>query len=177
MNDKGIWNLEEATEHHINSEVLAEWLVANLDPKILVNDFGCGLGFYSHRLSQAGFNVHAYEGTPGIEEISVYKPIHSIDLSVPTQVDKGQVICFEVGEHIPLEYENIVLDNICNNSNGKVILSWALPYQGGLGHVNLHTNQWVIEQMWWRNFELDWEASNALRALDYKECVFMIWNT
>lgn len=163
----GIWDLEDARTGHIHSNSLANWLISNLDSKILINDLGCGLGYYAKELSSVGFNVKAYEGTVGIEEISYYKPIFPIDLTVYNDLEKGNVICLEVGEHIDSKYEDIVFDNICFNCSATAIVSWALLYQDGLGHVNCRPNQWVIEQMWKRNFQLDYEKTNSLRSIDF----------
>ena len=170
--NNGIWDLEEAKTSHLHSNLLGNWLISNLDPKILINDLGCGLGYYAKELSSVGFNVHAYEGTPGIEEISYYKPIFPIDLTVFNDLEKGNVICLEVAEHIDSRYEDILFDNICLNCDATAVISWALPYQDGLGHINCRSNQWVLEQMWKRNFKLDYEKTINLRSIDFGACSF-----
>ena len=51
----------------------------------------------------------------------------------------------EVAEHIPLENEEAYLDNCCKLCEIGCILSWALPGQGGLGHVNEQPNEYVSQ--------------------------------
>jgi hypothetical protein len=45
-----------------------------------------------------------------------------------------------------------------------LILSWALPGQGGCGHLNEQPNEYVIEQMLEKGFAFDEGESLKLRA-------------
>lgn len=45
-------------------------------------------------------------------------------------------LCIEVAEHIPMEFEQIFMDNLKKLVKKGVIISWAYPGQGGQGHVN-----------------------------------------
>ena len=47
------------------------------------------------------------------------------------------VICMEVAEHIPREFEHVFLLNLVASAQKGVLLSWGLPGQNGIGHVNL----------------------------------------
>lgn len=69
----------------------------------------------------------------------------------------------EVGEHIPKEYEHILIDNICNAAEHGVILSWAIKGQGGAGHVNCQNNAYIIDVMRGKGFAYDTDASSTLR--------------
>lgn len=172
INERGIWSLDEAKaiHHSFQSKKLADWLANNLDKQRPVIDFGCGIGFYCKVLQDSGFNVFAYEGTPDIEKISVFHPITQCDLSKPVTYPEGMItgniVCLEVGEHVPAEYEAVVLDNICNFAK-TLVMSWATPNQPGIGHVNGRTNDWVIEQMKQRGLSLDEKLTAELRALDF----------
>ena len=42
----------------------------------------------------------------------------------------------EVGEHLPKEFEDIFINNLDNNNNYGIVLSWAIKGQGGYGHYN-----------------------------------------
>ena len=53
----------------------------------------------------------------------------------------------EVGEHIPKEYEDIFINNLHNNNNKGIILSWAILGQGGFGHVNEQNNDYIKSKM------------------------------
>lgn len=73
------------------------------------------------------------------------------------------VMSLEVGEHIPQEYEEIFFNNLAQNSNSYILLSWAVPNQGGDGHVNCRTNEYVIKKMQDLRFSLNVPISNYLR--------------
>jgi hypothetical protein len=69
----------------------------------------------------------------------------------------------EVGEHLPAQYEGVFLDNVVRHAVRNVLLSWAVPNQGGHLHINEKPNTVVIEQMKLRGFEYDEEESLQLR--------------
>jgi 2-polyprenyl-3-methyl-5-hydroxy-6-metoxy-1,4-benzoquinol methylase len=113
INNSGIWDVEEAKKGHFHSLELARKLERVFTKRMPVLDLGCGLGFYAHHLSSKGFSVTAYEGTEGIHEISIFKQIITHDLTEPLPDSiKGQVLCMEVGEHIPKANEQQFIDNI-----------------------------------------------------------------
>ncbi|MCL4127508.1 UNVERIFIED_CONTAM: hypothetical protein GTU68_047722, partial [Idotea baltica] len=89
-----------------------------------------------------------YDGALNIERLTDHF-VHSLELSRP--VDLGRkfdwVLSLEVGEHIPAQYEDIFLDNLIRHADKGIILSWAIPGQQGLSHVNLHPNEYIISKM------------------------------
>jgi hypothetical protein len=78
------------------------------------------------------------------------------DLTQPLNLgmNQGNVICIEVGEHIPIEFEQVFIDNICEQviKGGQLILSWAHEGQQGYGHVNCRPDWYVIEEFHKRGF-------------------------
>ena len=72
------------------------------------------------------------------------------------------VLSMEVLEHIPTQYETVVMDNIDRAAGHGVVLSWAVPGQGGFHHVNNRSPTYVNETMSSRGFSLDKEASGNL---------------
>merc|ERR1739842_266376 len=71
----------------------------------------------------------------------------------------------EVGEHIPAESEDIFIDNITKHACKGIILSWAVPGQGGQGHINEQYNGHVIEQLKKRGFRHDLSGQTDLRMM------------
>ena len=71
----------------------------------------------------------------------------------------------EVGEHIPSEHEQVFLDNVAafGTKAYAVVMSWAVPGQGGRGHFNEQPNEYVIDEMRKRGFEPDHFATKFLR--------------
>jgi len=74
------------------------------------------------------------------------------------------VLCMEVLEHIPAEFETIVLDNIDRAARHGVVLSWAVPGQGGFQHINNRSPAYVNQTMFNRGLKMDVSVSRALRA-------------
>lgn len=145
----GIWVQGEANEHHAFSYRLAQFIGSYFPKDKQVIDIGCGTGAYLRYLEDVGFkSVIGVEGyrLNNFETKSII--IH--DLSTPfVAPNKGNVVCLEVGEHIPKEYEDIVMGNICRScmDAGKIVMSWALPYQEGIGHVNCRGNKHIIDKI------------------------------
>ena len=88
-----------------------------------------------------------------------------LDLSKKFDLKKKYecVISLEVGEHIPPEKEHIFIDNLDRHCNQCIILSWALPGQGGDGHMNEKPNEYIKNKFLERNYDCWEEASQYLR--------------
>jgi len=159
----GYWSLKLA-ETHIFCEELAEWISNYLDNNKTLYDFGCGIGSYLKYLKNKGFvDLTGYEGeVPNKEFSNILKQ----DLSESFKVNKkGNVICLEVGEHIPKQYKDVFLDNICNACDNKLILSWAIRGQYSSSHINCLNNDEVISEIEKRGFLYLKEDSTKARNI------------
>ena len=160
----GIWSLHEAQMHHRHDPKLAIAIADILDKNELIYDIGCGLGKYCISLTEAGFNVIGFEGTEGMTEFGDYENIVECDF---TKVDHfpsfGQTICLEVGEHIPPRFEKHFIDLIAHSTTTRAIISWAVPGQGGQGHVNERPNSAISHHMHRNSFYLNPELTLSLR--------------
>jgi hypothetical protein len=158
----GIWSAAEAKpEHFPVSPKLARNLDIILAKHKLVIDFGCGNGFYLKALKQSGFDMLI-----GIDGYNSTKSdfIFEADLSKPRNFAfRGQVISLEVGEHIPVKYEQIFLDNVCRHCESRLIISWAVIGQNGIGHVNCRSNDYIINCIAERGFTFNKEVTQFLR--------------
>lgn len=162
ISETGYWSDDEA-KFHVPSPALAEILIKYLDKDKLVIDYGCGDGYYLDRLQKNGFKkvlgidgfkIHTYK----LEEILI------ADLSQPIFLDRnGQVICLEVGEHLPKQYEETFLDNVTRHCDSKLVLSWAIKGQPGIGHVNCQNNDYIIHEIKERGFKYDETMSTCIR--------------
>ena len=168
--DETIWSLNTAKAAHQYSPSLAGAMASLLPKQITVIDFGCGKGSYIKHLSDNGYKCYGFEGTPGINTISDFKGIVELDLSVPfTSELKGNVLCLEVAEHIPKEFEDVFIANIIQCVDNLLILSWALKGQGGHGHHNEQNSDYVIPLMQSHGFTFDQKESLTLREFGGKE--------
>ncbi|CAB4196989.1 hypothetical protein UFOVP1290_509 [uncultured Caudovirales phage] len=142
----GFWE-SEGKLYHVVCQPLCDWIINYLknDKDKPLYDFGCGNGHYLNEFYNAGFsNLTGFEGC-----IPVQKEFENIicqDLTLSFSVaDKGNCVFLEVAEHIPSKYENIMLDNVINACNDKLIMSWAIIGQDGDGHVNCKNNNDVVK--------------------------------
>ena len=163
----GIWTNKNQNEHAFD-ESLAFCIVNYLKDKNLksILDLGCGNGSYVRYFNQNDLQSDGYDGNPFTPEIT--NGFCGIaDLSRALVLDKKYdcVMSLEVGEHIPKFYEEIFLGNIIRNTKDLVILSWAIPDQGGHGHVNCLENSYIKALMKEYGFENRLYAENILRRV------------
>ena len=74
------------------------------------------------------------------------------------------IISLEVAEHIPKQYESIYMDNMARHSREGIVMSWAVPEQGGLAHINNRPLSYVIKLLKQYGFEHDKNASKVLQT-------------
>lgn len=162
----GIWSQEEANDGHVFDYKLAQWLGQYLPKDQPLIDMGCGFGTYLRYFHDIGFkSLYGVEGSKLNFEIGV---VQVADLTQPVSLRiTGNVLCLEVAEHIPVEGMDVFLDNILGHvaDEHKLIISWAIPGQGGLGHVNCRHNIWVINYLNERGFGLLVDDSLMSRAM------------
>ena len=164
ISDTGFWNTQDP-QHWFDKRLchFISSLIKRKSIKTLV-DFGCGDCSYIKSIINGGVSCEGYDGNPFTSEVSSgFGRI--LDLS--TKVELGKkfdcVLSLETGEHIPKEFEQIFFNNIVNHSNNLIIISWAIPGQGGNGHFNERENRYVISEIEKRNFKLNKKESLLLR--------------
>lgn len=147
----GAWTQDVADSTHQSSPMLAEWLKNYLSKNSPVIDFGSGNGFYLSELENDGFECCGVEGF----QLNNFKNKHTIihDLTKPIDLEtKGSVLSLEVAEHLPKSGEQTFLNTLTKHCNGDLILSWALPLQPGVGHVNCRPQEYAISEIERRGF-------------------------
>lgn len=179
--DTGIYTPEEATYGHDFSYRLAQWIGEYLPKNEPVIDVGCGPATYLRYLHDIGFtDLYGVEGT---EQNFEFGNVHVMDIVLHDVVIKKRsigvtdvygylntfksVICLEVGEHIPEKYVSLFCDKIAKycRRGGKLILSWAVPGQDGIGHVSCRHNIWVVNEFEKRGFKLLVDDSISARNI------------
>ena len=162
----GIWDLATAKKKH-SCDFLLAGIIGYYFKPLFAADLGCGPGHYCKIFKAFGWpNVHGYEGTPDIYQCcNAYNDIMEKDLTEELSLpyDYDFVLCLEVGEHIPKEFEQIFLDNVCSLTKKDLVLSWAVPGQGGTAHVNEQPNEYIIAQCEQRNLKLQEKLTKRLR--------------
>ena len=176
--DSGIWSEEEAKQQHRFSQTLSDSIASILPIEQPISDLGCGLGDYASSLVGDGYSVKAYDGTENLNLIGSVFPIHHIDLTEWFSFEeRSNILCLEVGEHIPPQYESRFLDCLIRNALNKIVLSWAVPGQGGNGHVNERDNEYIISELEKRGAKYNREQSSSIREAMESDDLWWFKNT
>ena len=157
----GGWRLD-AGKPYLLDLGLARAIAAIAHRRTLV-ELGAGLGCYSLTLAHCGVHVvAAIDGADDVNELSG-GVVTRADLTKPTRSAADWVMSLETGEHIPSALEAVFLNNTADNARCGVVLSWAVPGQPGIGHVNTRPQAYVVAQMQSRGFEVDANHTQRLR--------------
>lgn len=160
----GAFSLDEQAKRPCD-EPLAHAIAQWFGPKLPAYDLGCSTGKYVTILRQHKINASGFDATPGIAAARhAQAPIAELDLARPQVFHEtpGNVMCLEVAEHIHLDQTEAFTANIKALCADKLVLSWALPGQGGRRHVNEQPSEWVISLMRAKGFTVDAAKSHEL---------------
>jgi len=165
INERGIFMDHFEADRHECDIPLCKAIIALLGNEVKTAiDIGCGNGAYTKELRDGGIECAGYDGSPLTPELS--NGLCGI-MDFSEEVDLGEfdlALSLEVGEHIPQQYEQVFIDNVCWSSKKYVILSWAVEGQGGMGHVNCRNNDYIIGEMEKRGFVFNEAFTNQLRS-------------
>ncbi len=162
----GFWEGKDKP-YHTCSDALCNWISnyfgENKDKQVY--DFGCGSGQYLRRLHNNGFTkLTGFEGS--VPENAEFDNIIQQDLTVLFNLPhKGNCIFLEVAEHVPSQFEDMLLANIANACDDKLVMSWAIRGQAGHGHVNCLNNDEAIERMTRNGFTYLPEETASARSV------------
>ncbi|CAE7421230.1 unnamed protein product [Symbiodinium necroappetens] len=168
INEKsGVWGFRSCHRTYLLDVGLAHHMGLTF-AKSSVLEFGAGCGCYTSYLRDVAHaeSVTAYDGIPNIRNLTrglVSEADLTVNLSSLIRAHDW-TLCTEVTEHIPGEFEQTALANIVRPARCGVLLSWAVPGQGGQGHVNEQWNEYVVYRMQSFGLYFDLESSLNLRA-------------
>jgi len=149
---------------------MAEWLcpavieIFNLKEKTgSIVDVGAGTGHLVKQFRNMDFICNGLEG-------SEYAVCHSltdiylVDLrtALAVSLKYDLAISLEVAEHIDPEFVDVYVDNLCALSD-TILISAAVPNQGGEHHVNEQPFWYWLEKFEKRGYKLDEEAVAKFR--------------
>lgn len=161
FNEKtGAWTTNDPN-HHWHDKGVEKKILSTLAAKGIKTfvDFGCGKGTYAKAVQDSGYTVKAFDGNPNT--VALTGGLGQVKL-LDQPFKEGPfdfVMSLEVGEHIPKEGEQNFLNGLSSSSRKYVLLSWALPGQGGSGHVNCQPREYIIAEMAKRGFSYDEKLS------------------
>lgn len=146
---------------------MANWLVANFKPASVV-DVGCGSGAVLAGLREAGVAAIGLEYSDAALEMCTRHGlrVHKFDLESDGQVGiepAALVVSTEVAEHLPEHCADRYVDLCCKLSRSVVVMTAAIPGQGGTDHVNEQPNEYWIEKFQSRGWRFDSEKTRQCR--------------
>jgi len=144
------------------NENLVKAIMAVVPKDESIVDLGAGCGWFVKRLRKEGWKIDGVDGTPGVWELSK-KTVREGDLLNDADIQQFSnyydwALFSDVGEHVPKEHEQKLIDNVCKIPRKGMIVSWGYPHERGYQHVNLRTQVWVAcefaKRGWWPDDEL-----------------------
>merc|ERR1711964_386976 len=133
----------EFSQVRLIDKSVARFLIRHVfTPGQQVGEFGAFGGHWSAWFNDTGLvEAYAYDGikdAPAITKGRVRGP-----LQLSETFDLGRkfdwILCMEVGEHMPVGSEEILLGNIASHTRVGTIISWALPTRVHPDHPNTMT--------------------------------------
>lgn len=170
--DNSDWgNLGRSAVHHVVADSgIGNSLVKYLtvpNRRVSLLDIGAGVGQYGYWLkaNNASIDWYGYDGAENIESftdgfvkwIDVTDPIFD---TIDFRAD--WVMSLEIGEHIPPEATDNLIDLLDRHNRHGVILSWAVPGQDGHSHINTRTNDDISSRLFKKGYIVD-EWSTAFQ--------------
>ena len=124
-------------------------------------------GQYGKALRLLKIDWTGYDGAEQVEE-ATNGFVQYMDLSKPHWLGKQYdwVMSLEVGEHMPSEMAAALVDNLKRHAKCGIVLSWAIPGQGGHHHVNELSNADVISTFEEGN-ELSFDKATTAKLRDH----------
>jgi len=159
--------------HHVGPD---DVMVSTLAERVLLKedgsccysltDIGAGVGQYGHALKarHPELEYYGYDGAGNVEDFTG-KYVQFIDLTKPLSLKRTDwLLSLEVGEHIPHKHEAQVIANLHAHNCRGAIVSWAVLSQTGTGHINCHSNEYVINVFENLGYKLNQDITAALRG-------------
>jgi len=157
------------------------------EERVSIGDIGAGVGQFGAWLLEQDevlLDWYAFDGGNNVNEFckknvalidqNPYKvpKVCYIDASIPIKLkdldEDGApwdwVMSIEVAEHIPAESQDIYIDNLIRLSKYGLIISWAVPGQGGHQHVNERPNQEIVQMMEGKGLSYLAQESETIRT-------------
>lgn len=166
VDNTGSWTGVQAVDHHAFDHQLANAVSKFFlkEKATSVLDMGCGPGWYVNYMRLFKIKADGVDGNPFTPQLS--NGVATVaDLSKPLQLGVFDwVLSLEVGEHLPAQFEDVFIENLHTHNLKGIVLSWAVPGQGGLGHFNERPNHYIVSQLHKKGYVFDKKASTRLRA-------------
>ena len=151
---------------------IAAWLNEHYSPHSVL-DVGCGSGAIMDGFRELEIPVQGLEYSTVAIDMCTSRglEVYKFDLeskAMPTEIQPVDlVLSTEVAEHLPEHCADQYIDLCCKFSKGIVLITAAVPGQGGTDHVNEQPNEYWIDKFEHRGWSYEREMTEKCRA-DWK---------
>lgn len=176
-NYQGLTNVQNTGQTHLGGNLLEgdpytysprvwDYLIGRFAVRSVL-DLGSGMGYASQYFHGKGLQVIAVEGLPDNVQKSHYPCIQHDITQTPVNCRVDLVHCQEVVEHIEERYlDNLLASLMCGR---VIVMTNALPGQGGYHHVNEQTTEYWIQHLQARGCRVLVEDSQRVRNIASSE--------
>lgn len=131
-----------------SAQTVVPHLMALLNPSSVL-DVGCGQGewldAFPPTVETMGVDIAAPERAGfAVRDLAEFLYVGKFDL----------VLCLEVGEHLPEQHADTLVDNIVRHSS-RVVFGAAVVGQEGVGHVNCQPHEYWHEKFERRGYQTE----------------------
>jgi SAM-dependent methyltransferase len=150
-----------------SAPIMAKSILKELVPATVV-DVGCGTGELLLALRDLGVKGRGLEYSKAALEIARSKRLDVVPFNLERPVEElpvytaDLVVSTEVAEHLPSAFADTYVEYLCRSAD-TVLVTAAIPGQGGTDHVNEQPNVYWIEKFASRGFEYHIELTMRLR--------------
>lgn len=165
--DLSVYNYQFYLENQREGLLHAKWfmplLLKTFDFRSIV-DVGCGTGHFLKWCVDNGISDHlGIEGSKFAYRNSLVPRVSLSDLRYPFEYSRrfDLALSIEVAEHLEEEYADTFVDTLCALSD-TVVLTAAVPGQGGHHHENEQPHQYWVDKFMDRGYFCDNATSELL---------------
>jgi SAM-dependent methyltransferase len=155
---------------------IVDSVVAEFGPKTVL-DVGCGSGAVLAEFARRGVGACGLEraeaGLARCRQLGLEVEAFDLERQTSSLRRADVVLSTEVAEHLPEKYADRFVDLLCASAP-VVVMTAATPGQGGTGHVNEQPNEYWIEKLQRRSFELRAATTRAWRE-QWRACGVASW--
>jgi SAM-dependent methyltransferase len=160
------------SDAHSVSRALREYFEPNS-----VIDFGCAIGAHLELFYEENIEIKGVEGNSDAFKYAVVPVEHLVehDLREPYDPERSYDIafCFEVAEHLPEEYADVLVDTLTKSSD-TIVMTAAPPGQGGTHHVNEQPPEYWCDKFESRGFEYDsQDVETLVNRIEVEESIWI----
>lgn len=150
-----------------DAQIVAIAIREYFNPESVI-DFGCAIGAHLEPFYEEDIEIKGVEGNPAAFKYAVIpsKHLEQHDLREPYETEQSYdiALCFEVAEHIPEQFADVLVNTLVESSN-TVIMTAATPGQGGTHHVNEQPREYWYKKFENEGMEYDSEAVEKIRSM------------